>query len=67
MLKPLTVWIKKKQKNSEGHGNMRPPYLPPEKSVCKSRSNSYKQTCNNELFPHWEGSMSRLYIVALLI
>ena len=29
-----------KLKNSERDGNTRPPYLPPEKSVCKSRSNS---------------------------
>ena len=26
--------------NSESDGNIRPPYLPPEKSVCKSGSNS---------------------------
>ena len=26
--------------NSSRHGNIRPPYLPPEKSVCRSRSNS---------------------------
>ena len=26
--------------NSSRHGNTRPPYLPPEKSVCRSRSNS---------------------------
>ena len=26
--------------NSERHGNTRPPYLPPEKSICRSRSNS---------------------------
>ena len=29
-----------KLKNSEKDGNTRPPYLPPEKSVCRSRSNS---------------------------
>ena len=28
-----------KLKNSEKDGNTRPPYLPPEKSVCRSRSN----------------------------
>ena len=27
-------------KNSSGDGNTRPPYLPPKKSVCRSRSNS---------------------------
>ena len=26
--------------NSERDGNTRPPYLPPEESVCRSRSNS---------------------------
>ena len=29
-----------KLENSERDGNTRPPDLPPEKSVCKSRSNS---------------------------
>ena len=29
-----------KLENSERDGNTRPPYLPPEKPVCKSRSNS---------------------------
>ena len=41
MPKPLTVWItKKKLENSEIDGNKRPPDMPPEKSVCRSRSNS---------------------------
>ena len=30
----------KKLENSERDGNTRPPYLPPEKPVCKSRSKS---------------------------
>ena len=30
----------KKLENSERDGNTRPPYLPPEKSVCRSKSNS---------------------------
>ena len=29
-----------KLENSERDGNSRTPYLPPEKSVCRSRSNS---------------------------
>ena len=29
-----------KLENSSKDGNTRPPYLPPEKSVCRSRSNS---------------------------
>ena len=42
--------------NSSRDGNIRPPDLPPEKSVCRSR-----------LVPNWERSTSRLYIVTLLI
>ena len=42
-------------------------YLPPEKPVCRSRSNSSNWTWNNRLVPNWERSMSRLYIVTLLI
>ena len=38
MPKPLTVWTPKSMENSERDGNTRPPYLPPEKSVCRSRS-----------------------------
>ena len=40
MSKPLTVWITQTVESSSGDGNTRPPYLPPEKSVCRSRSNS---------------------------
>ena len=41
MPKPLTVWIThNKLENPERDGNTRPPYLPPEKSVCRSGSNS---------------------------
>ena len=40
MPKPLTMWITKTVGNSERDGNTRPPYLPPEKSVCRSGSNS---------------------------
>ena len=39
--KPLTVWITINcVENSSRDGNSRPPDLPPEKSVCRSRSNS---------------------------
>ena len=48
-------------------GNTRPPDLPPEKSVCRSRSNSQNWTWNNRQFPSWERSMPKLYIVTLLI
>ena len=39
-------------------GNTRPPYLPPEESVCRSRSNSYNCTWNNRLVPNQERSAS---------
>ena len=38
-------------------GNTRPPYLPPEKSVCRSRSNNYGTGMNNGLDANWERSM----------
>ena len=53
--------------NSSRDGNTRPPDLPPEKSVCRSRSNSYNWTWNNRLVPNQERNTSRLYIVTLLI
>ena len=33
-------WSPQTVENSERDGNTRPPHLPPEKSVCRSRSNS---------------------------
>ena len=38
-----------KLENSSRNGNTRSPYLPPEKSVCRSRSNSQNRTWNHEL------------------
>ena len=38
--KPLTVWITTNCENSSRDGNTRPPDMPLEKSVCRSRSNS---------------------------
>ena len=38
MTKPLTVWITTNLENSSRDGNTTPPDLPPEKSVCRSRS-----------------------------
>ena len=70
MPKPLTVWITTNCENSSRDVNIRPSDLPPEKSVCRSRSNSWNQTRNNRLeqqVPNWERSTSRLYIVTLLI
>ena len=40
MLKPLRVWVTTNCENSSRVQNSRPPYLPPEKSVCRSRHNS---------------------------
>ena len=40
--------------NSERDGDTRPPYLPPEKPVCRSRSNSQNWTWN-KLVQNWEG------------
>ena len=56
-----------KLENSSRDGNTRPPDLPPEKCVGRSRSNSQNQTWNNRLVPNCERSTLRMYIVALLI
>ena len=40
MPKPLTMWITTNYRKFLKDRNTRPPYLPPEKSVCRSRSNS---------------------------
>ena len=47
-------------KNSERDGNTGPPDLSPEKSVCRSRSNSWNWTWNNRLVPNRKRSTSRL-------
>ena len=51
-----------KLENSEREGSTRPPDLPSEKSVCRSRSNSYNRTWNNRLVPNRERSTSRLFL-----
>ena len=48
-------------------GNTRPADPPPEKSVCRSGINSQNWSWNNRLIPNRKRSMSRLYIVTLLI
>ena len=48
-------------------GNTRPPYQPPEETICRSRSNNQNWTWNNGQVQNWERSKSRLYIVTLLI
>ena len=55
-----------KLEDSSRNGNIRPSDQHPEKSVCRSRSNNYNWTWNR-LVPNQEMSMSRLYIVTLLI
>ena len=54
-------------KNSERDVNTRAPDLPLEKPICRSGSNSSNWTWNNRLVPNRKRSMSRLYIVTLLI
>ena len=56
-----------KLENSKRDWNTRPPDLPPEKSICRLRSNSQNWTWNNRLVPDWERSASRLHIVTLHI
>ena len=65
MPKPLTVWIThtvynlpQTVENSERDGNTRLPYLPPEKCLCRSRSNSWNWIWNNRLVPNRKRSMS---------
>ena len=65
--KPLTVWITTKCGKFFKRWEYQTPDLLPEKSVCKSRSNSQNWTWNNRLVLNRERSMSRLYIVTLLI
>ena len=49
MPKPLTVWITTNCGKFLTDGNARPPYESPEKSVCRSRSNSWNRTWKNGL------------------
>ena len=50
--KPLTVWITINWGKFSRDWNIRPPDLPPEKSGCRSGSNSQNWTWNNRLFPN---------------
>jgi len=67
MPKPLTVWITTNCCEFLKRWEYRPPDLPLEKSVCMSGSNNQNWTWNNRLVPNRKRSMSRLYIVTLLI
>ena len=61
MPKPLTVWIKQAVENSERDGITRPPYLPLEKSVCRSTSKSYNQTRTNGPVQNWKEYFKAVY------
>ena len=67
MPKPLTVWITINCGKFWRRWEYQPPDLPLEKPVCRSGSNSLNWTWNNRLVPNRRRSMSRLYIVTLLI
>ena len=64
--KLLTVWITTNCKFWK-RWEYQTTYLPPEKSVCRSRSNHLNWIWNNRLVPNRKRSTSRLYIVTLLI
>ena len=55
-----------KLENSSRDGNTRPPYLPSEEHVCKSRSNRTRHG-TIDWVQNWERSTSKLYIVTLII
>ena len=55
MPKPLTVWITINLENPSRDGNTRPPYLPPEKSVCRLRSNHYNRHGTTDWFEIGKG------------
>ena len=61
------VWITTNCGKFLKDGNTRPPDLPLEKPVCRSRTNSYNWTWNNRLVQNWERNMTKLYFVTLLI
>ena len=56
-----------KLENSERDGNTRLPDLSLKNSVCKLGSNSQNWTWNNRVVPNRKTSMSKLYIVTLLV
>ena len=55
MPKPLTVWITINLENPSRDGNTRPPYLPPEKFVCRIRSNHYNRHGTTDWFEIGKG------------
>ena len=65
-LKPLTVQITTNCGKFLKTWKYQPHYLPPAKPVCRSRSNSQNRRWKR-LVQNQERSMSRLYIITLLI
>ena len=55
MPKPLTVWITRNYEKSERDGNTRPPDLPLEKSVCRSRATVRTEHGTTDLFQVGKG------------
>ena len=55
--KPLMCRSQQTAENSSRDGNTRPPYLSPDKPVCRSKSS---QTRNNELIRNCERSRSKV-------
>ena len=62
MLKPLTVWITTNCGIFLKRWKYQTIFLPPEKTVYRTRSNSQKQTWNNRLVQNWERSISRFIL-----
>ena len=58
--KPLTVWITTNSGKFFKRGAYQTTLPAPEKSICRSRSNSQNRTWNNGLVPNWERSKSRI-------
>ena len=52
MPKPLTVWITTVE-NSLRIGNTRPPYLPPEKSVCRFKKQELELDMEQQIGSKW--------------
>ena len=67
MLMPLTVWITTNYGKFLKRWEHQTTVCVSWETSCRSRSNSYSQTWNNQLVQNWERSTTRLYIVTLLI
>ena len=56
-----------KLENSSRGGNTRPPHLPPEKTCMQVKKQQLELDMENRLVPNQGRTVSRLYIVTLLI